>query len=101
MDNGTLTNRELEVLGLIAQGKSTKDISFDLGISFKTVACHRERIMMKLGASNAADMVARAARSGLVDVRPESPANPDPLWAQRIEELCHRSRTQRQALRAA
>src|ERR1044072_6754133 len=44
----SLTNREIEVLKLIATGMSTKDIAGALGIAFKTAACHRSRIMAKL-----------------------------------------------------
>ena len=44
-----LTPREGEVLKLIASGLSTKEIALSLGISFKTAACHRSRLMDKLG----------------------------------------------------
>jgi DNA-binding CsgD family transcriptional regulator len=52
-----LTQREEEVLQLIVSGRSTKQIAGDLGISFKTAACHRYRVMQKSAASNAADLV--------------------------------------------
>jgi DNA-binding CsgD family transcriptional regulator len=53
----SLTTREQEVLQLIITGRSTKQIAADLGMSFKTAACHRYRIMSRSGASNAADLV--------------------------------------------
>ncbi|WP_049976131.1 response regulator transcription factor [Azospirillum sp. B506] len=46
-----LTAREVDVMVCLVAGKSTKVIARDLGISFKTVECHRARIMEKLGCS--------------------------------------------------
>lgn len=51
-----LTQRELEMLKLIVDGHSNKQIAFDMGISVKTVANHRANLMAKTGASNAADL---------------------------------------------
>jgi DNA-binding NarL/FixJ family response regulator len=67
--NGTdhLTPRERQVLALIARGKKTKVVAFDLGIAFKTAACHRTRIMSKLYAQNAADLTRAAIRMGLIE----------------------------------
>jgi two-component system response regulator FixJ len=45
------------VLGRIAQGASNKEASHELGISRRTVEVHRARIMEKLGAKNAADLM--------------------------------------------
>ncbi|MEM6616749.1 MAG: response regulator [Pseudomonadota bacterium] len=53
----TLTPRELEVLGEIASGASNKEAGRTLGISPRTIEVHRARIMEKLGARNAADLV--------------------------------------------
>lgn len=53
----TLTPREMEVLKLIAGGASNKEAGRSLGISPRTVEVHRARIMEKLGAKNAADLV--------------------------------------------
>lgn len=61
-----LTPRELEVLAMIALGKRTKEIGGELGMAFKTVSCHRTRILDKLGARNAADLTRYAVRQGLV-----------------------------------
>jgi two-component system, LuxR family, response regulator FixJ len=52
-----LTPREREVLGLISGGQSNKEAGRMLGISPRTIEVHRARIMEKLGAKNAADLV--------------------------------------------
>ena len=61
-----LTQREVQVLRLIADGYSTKQVGAKLGITFKTAACHRDRIMHKLGAPNAAMLVRLAIRLRIV-----------------------------------
>ncbi len=58
-----LTPRELEVLSVITDGKSNKQGEYSLGISTRTFEVHRARIMVKLGAKNAADLV----RMALID----------------------------------
>ncbi|HUB32162.1 MAG TPA: PAS domain S-box protein [Bryobacteraceae bacterium] len=62
-----LTEREREVLILIAGGKSTKSAAEELGISYKTCDSHRSRILEKLGIHNTAGMVRHAIRSGLIE----------------------------------
>src|ERR1043166_7005686 len=52
-----LTARELEVLRLIAEGHSTKEIGARLGITFKTAACHRHRLMQKLDVHGTGSLV--------------------------------------------
>lgn len=52
-----LTPRERDVLTLITNGASSKEAGRQLGISPRTVEVHRARIMDKLGAKNAADLV--------------------------------------------
>ncbi len=67
--NGTnprLTNREREVVKLVAEGLSTKQIAARLGITFKTAACHRGNAMSKLGVQNAAALVSYVIRLGLI-----------------------------------
>jgi FixJ family two-component response regulator len=59
-----LTPRELEVLSRIAGGSSNKEAGRHLGISPRTVEVHRARIMDKLGAKNAADLVRIVLREG-------------------------------------
>ncbi|MBU0741801.1 response regulator transcription factor [bacterium] len=60
-----LTNREREVLQMIAEGKSTRDTAEALSISAKTVETHRLRLMNKLGLRNVADLTKFALREGL------------------------------------
>jgi FixJ family two-component response regulator len=59
-----LTPRELQVLARIAGGASNKEAGRDLGISPRTVEVHRARIMDKLNAKNAADLVRLVMREG-------------------------------------
>jgi len=61
-----LTPRQREVLKRIAEGRSTKEIAFDLGLSVKTVETHRAQIMERLGIRDVAGLVRYAMRTGLV-----------------------------------
>ena len=61
-----LTRRQLEVLTMIAQGKSAKEIGFELGLSSKTVDVHRARIMERLRLNDIASLTRYAVRKGLV-----------------------------------
>ncbi len=61
-----LTARQREVLKLVAGGKSTKEIAFDLNLSVKTVETHRAQIMERLGIRDVAGLVRYALRTGLV-----------------------------------
>ena len=65
---GPLTPREREVLRLVAEGKTTKEVAAILGISAKTAEAHRMRIMKKLETHNTASTVRYAIRQGLVQV---------------------------------
>jgi DNA-binding NarL/FixJ family response regulator len=62
-----LTDREVEVLQLLADGKRPKEIARDLVISPKTVASHVQHILGKLGAHSRVEAVAIAYREGLVE----------------------------------
>jgi PAS domain S-box-containing protein len=62
-----LTERERQVLVLIAEGKSTKEAAARLGISYKTADSHRSRILEKLGVHETASMVRYAIRAGLIE----------------------------------
>jgi DNA-binding NarL/FixJ family response regulator len=64
-----LTARELEVLKMIVEGKSNKEIATDLDLSANTVAVHRANIMNALGIHKTAELVVYAIRAGLVNVR--------------------------------
>jgi len=62
-----LTPREKQVLQLIAQGKSNKEIAALLEISVNTVAVHRARLMETLGLHRTAELVLYAVKKGLVE----------------------------------
>jgi len=61
-----LSQREVEVLRLLAAGKTNPDIAAALSISPKTVTHHVTSILSKIGASNRTEAAAYAARTGLV-----------------------------------
>jgi DNA-binding NarL/FixJ family response regulator len=61
-----LTPRQREVLKRIAEGRSTKEIAFELELSVKTVETHRAQIMERLGIRDVAGLVRYAMRAGLV-----------------------------------
>ncbi len=61
-----LTARQIEILRLIAQGKASKEIAFELGLSPKTVDVHRARIMERLAINDIASLTRYAIRQGLV-----------------------------------
>ncbi|MCU1301596.1 MAG: two component transcriptional regulator, LuxR family [Candidatus Sulfotelmatobacter sp.] len=66
--NSGLTPRELEVLQMIVDGKSNKEIATALDLSANTVAVHRANIMNALDIHKTAELVVYAIRSGLVNV---------------------------------
>jgi len=66
--NAGLTPRELEILQLIVDGKSNKEIADDLKLSVNTVAVHRANIMESLGIHKTAELVVYAIRNGLVNI---------------------------------
>jgi DNA-binding NarL/FixJ family response regulator len=66
--NSALTQRELEVLQLIVDGKSNKEIAAALELSANTVAVHRANIMNALDIHKTAELVVYAIRAGLVNV---------------------------------
>jgi DNA-binding NarL/FixJ family response regulator len=66
--HAALTPRELEVLQMIVDGKSNKEIASALDLSANTVAVHRANMMDTLGIHKAAELVVYAIRNGLVDL---------------------------------
>jgi DNA-binding NarL/FixJ family response regulator len=62
-----LSGRERQVLQLVGEGKSTKDIAVHLGISVKTAESHRARLMKKLDIHETASLVRYAIRRGLIE----------------------------------
>ena len=67
-DYGSLTPREQEIMRLLAEGLSAKEIAEKLFISPKTVENHRANIMNKLGLHSTMELVRYAAKLGLIDV---------------------------------
>jgi two-component system, NarL family, response regulator NreC len=62
----SLTEREREVLALLAKGYSSKEIAREFGLSIKTVGNHRTRILEKLGAANTPEAIGMAYQLGLI-----------------------------------
>jgi DNA-binding NarL/FixJ family response regulator len=63
-----LTGREREVLQLIVEGRTTKEIAASLHVSVKTIETHRQQIMNKLNVTNIPELVKYAIREGLTSV---------------------------------
>jgi DNA-binding NarL/FixJ family response regulator len=61
-----LTHRQVEILRLIAQGRASKEIAYELGLSPKTVDVHRARIMERLHLNDIASLTLYAVRKGLI-----------------------------------
>ncbi len=68
IDNPKLTKREVEVLQLIADGLSNKEIANKLFISLRTVTNHRANLNMKTGSKNTAGLLAYAIKKNLVNL---------------------------------
>jgi two-component system, NarL family, response regulator NreC len=68
-DLNALSQRELQVLEAVAQGHSNVQIGGKLGISHRTVARHRERIMNKLKLHSRTELVKFAIRTGLIEIQ--------------------------------
>ncbi|ACG73109.1 two component transcriptional regulator, LuxR family [Anaeromyxobacter sp. K] len=64
----SLTDREKQVLKLVAEGRSNKEVADVLGISVKTAMSHREHVMEKLGVHNRTELVRFAIRKGVIRV---------------------------------
>jgi len=62
----SLSKRELQVLTLMVEGKTSKEIAAQLGVSFKTAVTHRASIMSKMDVHETASVVREAIRRGLV-----------------------------------
>ena len=63
-----LTHREREIVQLLAEGKSTKEVAVALGLSVKTAETHRSNIMRKLQLHSVSDLVLYAVRNNIVHV---------------------------------
>ncbi|PKP32671.1 MAG: DNA-binding response regulator [Bacteroidetes bacterium HGW-Bacteroidetes-17] len=65
-DENTLSNREIEILKLFAEGNSSREISEKLFISIKTVGTHKQHILKKLDLRTNADMVRYSIKEGII-----------------------------------
>jgi DNA-binding NarL/FixJ family response regulator len=63
-----LTAREREVIQLLAEGKTSKEVAVTLHLSVKTAETHRTNLMRKLGLHSVADLTRYAVRNGIVQV---------------------------------
>jgi DNA-binding NarL/FixJ family response regulator len=62
-----LTSREREVIQLVAEGKSTKEVAVNLGLSVKTADTHRSNLMRKLGVHYVSELVLYAIRNNIIE----------------------------------
>jgi DNA-binding NarL/FixJ family response regulator len=60
-----LSQRDRQLLRLVAEGRRNKEIAVELAVSPKTVEAYRSRLMKKLGCSSSADLVRYAIREGI------------------------------------
>ena len=75
----TLTPREREVIQLVAEGESSKQVAARLGISPKTAETHRNNVMQKLNLHSMVELVLFAVRNGIILVNvigPDSTSQP-------------------------
>ena len=82
-----LTSREREVVQLLAEGKSTKEVASHLNLSVKTAETHRSNIMRKLGLHSVSELVLYAVRNSIVQVAvgpASSPASGIPAAGARL-----------------
>ena len=66
----TLTDREREVMDIVIDGLSSKDIAAEFGISFKTIEAHRARILKKMGARSVTHLIRLCLENGYVGRQP-------------------------------
>jgi DNA-binding NarL/FixJ family response regulator len=63
----TLTTAEIDIVKLIAEGMTTKEIASKKNVSFHTIMTHRKNIFRKARVNNASELVMFAIRSGIID----------------------------------
>ena len=68
LSHDLLTTREREVIQLLAEGKTSKEVAVTLNLSVKTAETHRTNLMRKLGLHSVADLTRYAVRNGIVHV---------------------------------
>jgi len=70
-----LTSREREVVQLLAEGRSTKEVASHLNLSVKTAETHRSNIMRKLGLHSVSELVLYAVRNNIIQVSAITPSS--------------------------
>jgi len=89
----TLTQREREIVRMVATGLRNKEIADHLNVALITVKIHRSRAMRKLGAGNTAELASIASLTGILDPRQAEPAEAQSLqgetsmWGTRLERF--------------
>jgi DNA-binding NarL/FixJ family response regulator len=78
---GSLSSREMEVLQLVAEGKTNKEMAAELGISTKTVEKHRQSLMVKLNIHDVAGLTRHAISIGIIAIEPASIADTSSIVA--------------------
>jgi DNA-binding NarL/FixJ family response regulator len=68
LNSEVLTSREREVIQLLAEGRTSKEVAVTLNLSVKTAETHRTNLMRKLGLHSVADLTRYAVRNGIVQV---------------------------------
>lgn len=68
LSGSPLTNREVDVIQLLAEGKSNKEVALELGVSTRTVESHRTHIMHKMNFRNFSELVRFAVRNNLIEL---------------------------------
>lgn len=66
-ENKNLTSSELDIIKLIADGLTTKEIASQKNLSFHTINTHRKNIFRKLGVNNTSELIIHAIKSGWID----------------------------------
>ena len=67
LPNAALTPRESEVVKLLAEGKSNKEVASTLGVSTRTIESHRNHIMRKMNFANFTELIRFALRTHVVE----------------------------------
>ena len=82
-----LTQREIEIVALIAEGQSNKAIAIQLGVAPETIKTHLKRIFLKLSARSRAEAVVRAQSTGLTCPNAFSEISPGATFKATVEVL--------------
>ncbi|KAA5536111.1 response regulator transcription factor [Taibaiella lutea] len=69
LNSSTLSEREIEIIQLIADGFTTKDIAQQLYLSFHTVGTHRRNIFRKLNVRNSSELIIHSLRKGIITAK--------------------------------